>query len=385
LSHAQRLDSLGVLAGGVAHDFNNLLTGILGNVSLAIADLPPGDKILPLLDNAVHAAEQMANLTRQMLAYAGKGTFFVQPADIADVVRGISALVSASVTKNIRLIFELQQNLPAVEVDLGQIHQLLMNFVTNAAEAIGEEHAGTIVVATCQQELSSDDLRDMVIPGEVQPGRYVSVEVRDTGIGMDAETQRKIFDPFFTTKFTGRGLGLSAVLGIVRRHHGTIRVQSEPGKGSRFAIFLPLRERSAPRPAREPGMREAAPSAVILVVDDEEVIRQTAKAILEDRGMRVYLAETGHEGVDTFRSLSDRISLVLLDLTMPGMNGNEVLRGIRAIRPDVPVIISSGYSELDAMRRVSAGELAGFLQKPYSAAQLLQKVGAALEAPVAAP
>jgi signal transduction histidine kinase len=384
MRHAQRLESLGVLAGGVAHDFNNLLTGILGNVSLAMVDTPAGSRTRSVLENAVQAAEQAANLTRQMLAYAGKGMFFVEPMDIAAVVRGISALVSASVTKNISLIFDLQPNLPTVDVDRGQIQQLLMNFVTNAAEAIGQDQAGTIVVATGEQDLSESDLRKTVIRGELQPGRYVSVQVRDTGTGMEAETQGKIFDPFFTTKFTGRGLGLSAVLGIVRSHHGTIRVRSEPGKGSAFTVFLPARERVAPALPADPGMPEAIPPGVVLVIDDEETIRKTAKAILEKRGMRVFLAETGPAGVDTFRWLSDRLSLVLLDLTMPTMSGNEVLRTLRAIRPDVPIIISSGYSELDAMRRVNAGELAGFLQKPYTAAQLLQKVGAALEARVGA-
>ena len=379
LRHAQRLESLGVLAGGVAHDFNNLLTGILGNVSLAMADLPPGERMHSFLQNAVQAAEQAGNLTRQMLAYAGRGTFYIQPVDVRTVVREFTALLSASVTKNISLIFDLQQNLPIVDADRGQIQQLLMNFVTNAAEAIGEDQAGTIVVATGQQDLTESALRNTIIRGDLQPGRYVSLEVRDTGIGMDAGTQAKIFDPFFTTKFTGRGLGLSAVLGIVRSHHGTIRVESEPGKGSAFTVFLPAREFAAPALAVEPAMPEAIPHGVILVIDDEETVRQTAKAILEKRGMRVLLAETGPAGVDTFRRLSDRISLVLLDLTMPTMSGNEVLHSIRAIRPDVPVIISSGYTEPDAMRRVSAGELAGFLQKPYSAAQLLQKVGAALE------
>ena len=379
LRHAQRLESLGVLAGGVAHDFNNLLTGILGNVSLAMADLPPGSRLCSLLENAVKAAEQAGNLTRQMLAYAGKGTFFVQSLDITAVVRGISALLSASVTKNISLIFELQQDLPTVDGDLGQMQQLLINFVTNAAEAIGEDRPGTIVIATGQQDLSENDLRETVIRGELQPGRYVSVEVRDTGIGMDAETRQKIFDPFFTTKFTGRGLGLSAVLGIVRSHHGTIRVQSEPGMGSDFSVFLPSRERVALAAPLAPSMPEAVPSAVILVIDDEETIRQTAKAILEKRGMRVYLAETGPAGVDTFRRHADRISLVLLDLTMPTMSGNEALRRIRAIRSDVPVIISSGYGELDAMRRVNAAEPVGFLQKPYTAAQLLQKLVAVLD------
>ncbi len=375
--HNQRLESLGVLAGGVAHDFNNLLTGIMGNVSLALEATPPAGMIPDLLQQALQAAEQAANLTRQMLAYAGKGKFFIERLDISAAVREISALLQASISKNISLLFELSDDLPLIEADRGQIQQLLMNLVINAAEAIGPEQPGTILVSTASQHLNEGDLRNAVVWDHIQPGTYVSLEVRDTGQGMDFATQHRIFDPFFTTKFTGRGLGLSAVLGIVRSHKGTLRVQSEPHKGSAFTVFLPGRKGLASLPQPRAQGNEAALPGSVLVIDDEETIRHTAKTILERRGMHVLVADSGRAGVDTFRRLSDRISLVLLDLTMPLMGGNEVLREIRAVRRDVAVILSSGFDEIEAMHRVDAAEVSAFIQKPYTAAQLLEKVRAA--------
>jgi CheY-like chemotaxis protein len=314
-----------------------------------------------------------------MLAYAGKGRFFVEPVNISSALREISALLHASVSRNIDLHLELQERLPVIAADRGQVQQVLMNLVINAAEAIGTEQPGTVLVTTGTRHVSESEHRNSVVHDGLQPGDYVCLEVRDTGSGMDAATQRRIFDPFFTTKFTGRGLGLSAVLGIVRSHKGTIQVKSEAGQGSVFTVLLPPSAAVQPVPG-EPRREHAGIAAgEVLVIDDEETIRRTAKAILEARGLHVFLAETGRAGVDAFRRLSDRISLVIVDLTMPLMNGKEVLREIQAIRHDVPVLISSGYDEMEAMHRVSADAVTGFIQKPYTAAQLLQKVRTALE------
>lgn len=378
LRHTQRLESLGVLAGGVAHDFNNLLTGILGNVSLAIEEAPPEAPFQPMLQSAMQAAGQAANLTRQMLAYAGKGQFYIEPVNISALTRDIRALLLASVSKNVELVFELDDRVPAIEADRGQIQQLLMNFVINGAEAIGTERAGAVLVNTRVCTLDDGQLRKAVLGENLYPGRYVCLEVRDTGSGMDPGTQSKIFDPFFSTKFTGRGLGLSAVMGIVRSHHGGIRVKSEVGKGSVFTVFLPVSERAALAPAKAVPQEPEALDGVVLVIDDEETIRKTAKAILERHGLQVFVAETGRAGVDLFRRLRERISLVLLDVTMPVMSGHQVAREIRQIRQTTPVIFSSGYDEEDALKGIDAHEFTGFLQKPYSASHLLWKVRQAL-------
>ena len=376
LRHTQRLESLGVLAGGVAHDFNNLLTGILGNVSLAAGEISSSARIRPMLEQAIQAAEQAANLTRQMLAYAGKGRFVVEPVDVSATVRDISALLHASLSKNIELIFQLENSLPPIEADRGQIQQLLMNLVVNAAEAIAPEQAGAVIVGAVLRQLTAGELREMVICDELQPGAYIALEVRDSGVGMDADIQRRIFDPFFTTKFTGRGLGLSATMGIVRAHKGTIKVHSEPGRGSVFTVFFPVLK-AATSATEKPGPESPLAGALVLVIDDEEVIRRAAKAILERSGFQVMLADNGRAGVETLRRVSDRVAVVLLDLTMPVLNGNETLREIRAVRGDVPVIVSSGYNEADAMTHIT-GQVSAFIQKPYTSAQLLQKVRTAI-------
>jgi signal transduction histidine kinase len=378
LRHTQRLESLGVLAGGVAHDFNNLLTGIIGNVSLVMEELPNAPDLRSMLQRALQAGEQAANLTRQMLAYAGKGKFFVEAVDVSAAMREINALLTASVSKNINLLFELKESLPGVEADRGQLQQLIMNLVINAAEAIGPDQPGTIRVTTGTRNLSEGDLRKMVVRNGLDPGEYVYFEVRDTGSGIDGKDLPRIFDPFFTTKFTGRGLGLSAVMGIVRSHHGTIQVESEPGKGSSFVVFLPGALATDGQAKVDGATGQGSLSGAVLVIDDEETVRRTAKSILEKRGFHVFVADTGLAGVQAFRRLSHRIRFVLLDLTMPVMSGNETLREIKAIRSDVPVIISSGYDEAEAMHRVDAAQVAGFVQKPYSAPQLLNRVRSVL-------
>jgi PAS domain S-box-containing protein len=368
MRQAQKLESIGLLAGGVAHDFNNLLTGILGNASLALDELPDESRIRPMIENVLLASERAADLTRQLLAYSGKGRFFVQSSDISTLVREIGSLIQSSIPKKVQLRLELADDLPMVEIDSAQIQQLIMNLVINGAEAIGEDRTGTVVVKTLLRDVDAQYIaRNHFAVDAVEPGEYVAIQVRDTGCGMDDEVRSHIFDPFFTTKFTGRGLGLAAALGIVRGHKGGIRIETEPGRGTLFEVLLPAgaaRQQQAKPAELQTELRGAG---AVLVVDDEDLVRNIARTALEHYGYTVLEAENGREGVRLFRQFSQDICLVLLDMMMPVMAGNEALHEIRRIRADVPVIASSGYSESVAKERFGGRGLAAFLQKPYSA------------------
>jgi two-component system cell cycle sensor histidine kinase/response regulator CckA len=380
MRQAQRLESLGVLAGGIAHDFNNLLTGIIGNASLAVETLADAHAARRFLGELTLSAERAADLTRQLLAYSGRGQFVVGPVNVSEVVAEISTLVKASIPKTVEVRLELERRIPAIEADRSQIQQLAMNLVINGAEAVGEDRPGKVLVKTGAERLDGDLLRAAFPAAQIEAGDYVFIEVEDDGCGMDEQTRAKIFDPFFTTKFTGRGLGLAAAMGIVKAHNGAIRVASVAGKGTAFKVIFPVRrqevvEENVPAKADSKG----AVKGVVLMVDDEETVRKVAKAALEIRGYRVILACDGREAVEMFREMSDSISLVILDLTMPVMGGEEALRHVRDIRPDATVVLSSGYMEADAMRRFSADGLAGFIQKPYTSARLREKVDEVLQ------
>jgi PAS domain S-box-containing protein len=372
----QKLESLGVLAGGVAHDFNNLLTGILGNASLALDTLAPGNPTREMLRDVVKASERAAHLTGQLLAYAGKGRFLVDFVNLSDLVREMSTLVRTSISKNVHLRLELGGHLPSVEADPSQMQQLVMNLIINAAEAIAPQEAGTVLVTTNVERLAEDEPPNAAGDPGLPAGTYVSFEVHDTGCGIDEATLPRIFDPFFTTKFTGRGLGLAAVQGIIRGHKGAMQVHSRPGKGTRFKVLLPVvAEAQATIGGATASLDPTAGTGLVLVIDDEDIVRRTAKAMLERYGYAVVLAENGKEGVDLFHVLSDKIRVVLLDMTMPVMNGEETLQRLKAIDPNVKVILSSGYNEVEVIRRFTGAGLAGFIQKPYSAAALAQKIG----------
>jgi PAS domain S-box-containing protein len=310
LRHAQKLESIGALAGGVAHDFNNLMTAVIGNISLALDRLPQSSTVRPLLDSALVAGERTADLTRQLLAYSGRGRFVLSPVDLSAVVREMSSIIRASVPRTVELLLDLQDHLPCAEADCGQIQQLFMNLVINGAEAIGEEESGAVSVTTRVQHIDERYIRNNLTGSDIRPGEYVTVEVHDTGRGMDEETKMKMFDPFFTTKFTGRGLGLAAVLGIVRGHKGGLEVHSSPGTGTTFKVLLPaLEERPS---AREAGHLDAQPAAtgLILMIDDEDLIRRNAALSLERHGYSVLLAENGKVAVDMYRDNAARISVV---------------------------------------------------------------------------
>ncbi|MCC6858578.1 MAG: PAS domain S-box protein [Bryobacterales bacterium] len=375
LREAQKLESLGLLAGGVAHDFNNLLVGVVGNASLAKEILPPGDPAVELLDGVIKTGEQAAHLTRQMLAYAGRGKFLLEPLDLSALIPEMSALLRTSISKKIALHFNLEKDLPAIEADRGQVQQVFMNLALNAAEAIGSGD-GLISIRTGVQDVDGRFLRLHPQAASLPPGRYVCLEVTDTGCGMDEATRARIFDPFFSTKFTGRGLGLAAVAGIVRGHGGAITVSSMPGQGSCFTVLLPQAARGVDQRPAVAGADALHGAGTVLVVDDEQIVREMARKALQRHGYTVLQADGGPAAIDIFRRYPGEIALVLLDLSMPGMSGEETLRGLRKIRPDVKVVLSSGYSEAETMEAFQGQPVSGFIQKPYTARGLAEKVKA---------
>jgi len=342
LEETQKLESLGVLAGGVAHDFNNLLTGILGNASLVKMLLPPASSMAACVDEIEKASLRAADLCKQMLAYAGKGRFVIKRIDLSALIEDSAQLLRLSVGKTALLKFELAPHLPAVSADATQIQQILMNLVINASEAIGERN-GTITVGTGRLRADRAYLAGTFLAPDLPEGDYVYLEVGDTGCGMNKETLAKIFDPFFTTKFLGRGLGLAAVLGIVRGHKGTLKVTSEPDRGSTFRLLLPC---AGEAPERVHGEYMAASdwhgSGTVLVVDDEETVRTASARLLQSFGFTALLAVDGEKGVETFRQNAEAIVLVLLDLSMPRKDGAEAFREIRGIRGDARVLLMSG-------------------------------------------
>jgi len=375
LEHTQRLESLGVLAGGIAHDFNNLLTAILGNAGLARRRMGDASPIAENLSHIEEASERAADLCKQMLAYSGKGKFVVLPLNLSDLVREIIKLLNVSISKNVSLRTDLDDALPAIEADKAQMQQVIMNLVINASEAI-EHDQGNIVMHTGVMDVDAAYLENTHIHDPLPAGRYVFLEISDDGCGMNDEVQKKLFDPFFTTKFTGRGLGMSAILGIVRGHKGAIKVYSEAGKGTTFKVLFPAASTIAAQvtPMDQGSQTTWTKGGLVLVVDDEPSLRQTAQLMLEDIGFEVCTACDGVEAVEIFSSLHERIDVVLLDMTMPRMDGKTAFREMRRIDPDATVILSSGYNEQDATSHFAGKGLAGFIQKPYRVAALRQKL-----------
>ncbi|MDX8405943.1 MAG: response regulator [Mariprofundus sp.] len=378
IQHSQRLESMGVLAGGIAHDFNNILSAILGNAALASRKVfkDPADARVKM-EKVVQSCDRAAILCRQMLAYSGKGKFVVRPVNLSAMVEEITHLLEVSLDKGVVIKYGLAETLPLVEADEAQMQQLIMNLVTNANEAIGGK-SGVISLTTGVMHADVAYLLDCYGDNPL-PGRYTYVEVSDTGCGMDAETQQKIFDPFFTTKFTGRGLGMSAVLGIVRGHHGALKLYSEPGKGTPFKYLIPASV--ALSSEQETGV-EAGDAwlghGLVLVVDDEETVRETAIMMLEDMGFTTLAAVNGLEALELYGKHREEIGVVLMDLTMPKMGGEECFRELRRINPDVRVVLSSGYNEQDAIQTFTGKKLAGFIQKPVSPDRLKKAMHTAM-------
>ncbi len=381
MHEVQKLESLGLLAGGIAHDFNNLLMGVLGNADLALLKLAPESPARAHVEAIEKAARRAADLTNQMLAYSGKGRFVVERIDLNRLVEEMSHLLGTVISKKATIKFDLAPGLPPVEGDPTQLRQVVMNLITNASDAIGDR-VGLITVTTGVMRADREYLQGTFLDEDLPEGDYVFLEVSDTGCGMDPATRARIFDPFFTTKFAGRGLGLAAVLGIVRAHHGAIKVYSEPGRGSTFKILLPRCDAVQDLSQADPPFRASAdPFAgptTVLLVDDDEAVRTVATMMLEEQGFDVIVATDGTEGVERFRMHAEDIRVVILDLTMPGLSGEEAFREIRRIRPDVPVILTSGYNENDVTTRFAGKGVAGFIQKPFRTAELMEVLRKAL-------
>ena len=379
LQETQKLESLGVLAGGIAHDFNNLLTSVLGNASLARLELPPESPAQESLAQIETGAQRAAELCKQMLAYSGRGRFVVRRLDLSAVVRDSTEIIQLSISKKAVLKFALAKDLPAIAADATQLRQIVMNLVINASDAIAEK-SGVIAVSTGVMHADRAYLTETHLAPGIAEGRYVFLEVSDNGAGMSAETKARIFDPFFTTKFAGRGLGLAAVLGIVRGHRGALKVYSEPGRGTTFKLLLPCAEGPAeelPAPADDGAAWRG--SGLVLVIDDEETVRAVSARMLTMMGFEPLLAVNGREGADLFASRAGEIAAVMLDLTMPVLDGTATLTELRRLRADVPVLLMSGFTEHDAVDRFAGKGLAGFLQKPFKSDELRAALRAMFE------
>ena len=380
LHHSQKLESLGVLAGGIAHDFNNILTAVLGNAELALLSLSPSAPARENLLEISQASRRASALAHQMLAYSGRGSFVSEAIDLNALIKDMLDLLKSTISKKAHLDLDLKPGLPPLEGDPSQLSQVIMNLVINATEAL-EDKDGIIRIATGVRELSADYFHESYVDRELPSGLYLTLDISDTGCGMDSETRARLFEPFFTTKFTGRGLGLSAVLGIVRGHRGALRVYGEPGKGSTFRILFPAAgaEEGALPPKATARTESWRGKGTVLLVDDEEAIRALGARMLVSLGFTVVTAADGREALEIYRAYRDEIVLVLLDHTMPHMDGEETLPELRLLDPQVRVVMSSGYAESDIALRFAGEGPAGFLQKPYTLAELREGLQAALE------
>jgi len=379
IEHIQRLESMGVLAGGIAHDFNNILTAILGNAALAERknNVDP-QSTQRYLHNIVESSEKAAELCKQMLAYSGKGKFVVKQVNLSEMVEDIVKLLEVSIGKGVALRFHLADDLPLIEADTSQMQQIIMNFVINASDAIAGEN-GIISIDTGVMELDRAYLDSTFVYDELVDGSYVFLEVSDTGCGMDKATQEQLFEPFFTTKEKGHGLGMSAVIGIVRGHQGAIKVYSELGEGTIIKVLFPASQQNEAIAIAEPHIAELQHySGSVLIIDDEESIREVAALMLEDMGFDTLCAVDGLDGVEVYRQHQQSIVAVLLDMTMPRLDGKGCFMELRRINPDVQVILSSGYNEQEATRCFTGKGLASFVQKPYRPEVLMEAIHAAI-------
>jgi len=362
------------LAGGIAHDFNNLLMAIMGNADLALRRVSKKSSVWHHISSILQTTSHATELCKQLLAYSGKGKFVTRRIDLNDIIEGMTQLLEVSLLKRSQLSFHPSSDLPAIEADATQIRQVVMNLVTNAAEAISNT-SGTITIATsvmrCDQPFSTEGFVGEPLP----KGDYVYLEVKDTGSGMDQETLDKIFDPFFSTKFTGRGLGLSAVQGIVTSHGGAMTVESEKGKGTTFRVLFPSLKKPADISADKPLETEKfRGSGTILLVDDDSNVLGVINEMLKEIGFDVLTAPDGPTAIKLFGEHQDDIVCVLLDLTMPIMNGKEIFKALRRMKKDIRIILSSGYNEQEITTQFTGKRLAGFIQKPYKLDDIIPKL-----------
>lgn len=365
LEHVQRLESLGVLTGGIAHDFNNLLTAIAGNAELLRTEIQGVPSAKAYMDHIDDSCNHAADLCKQMLAYAGKGQYVIDTIELNGLVKSISRLMRASVSSRIRLVVDLDENLPVIEGDVSQVKQVILNFIVNSADAIGEQN-GQIKISTFKQVLNRKKLGILYNGTHMEEGEYVVLEVKDSGCGMSKSLQKKIFDPFVTTKATGSGLGLSAVLGIVKAHQAGLKVRSEEEKGTTFRIFFPTSEAGMNSVALAVSEIDTWDGAgLILVVDDDATVRDVVASFAEKMNFDVLQAEDGRFGVDMFRQHHHKLKAVMMDMTMPRLGGLDAMREMRTISDVVPIILMSGYAESEALSLESGEQADGFVQKPF--------------------
>ncbi|MDD2852042.1 MAG: response regulator [Desulfuromonadaceae bacterium] len=393
--HTQKLESLGVMAGGIAHDFNNLLQGVLGNMELAMATLAPGTEPQKFITHAMSAAQRAANLSGLMLTYVGKGFLDKKLLNLNELIRNNGEILNTAISASVSLEMSLSPELPAIHAGESQIQQVVMNLITNAAEAITEQ-PGYIRIVTGVQQCDQTCLQSSLLEEKPQPGYFVFMEITDNGCGMDGKTLARLFDPFFTTKFTGRGLGMSAVLGILRTHSGAIFVKSAPDSGTTFRVLFPVsgfQPETVPEPVVAPQEQRTAPeqsrAGMVLLVDDEKIVLKICTKMLELCGFRVITAVDGIDAVTQFREQIEEISVVLMDLTMPNMDGITAMNEIYKIRSDARVILSSGFNKEELSERITLEHPpAGFIRKPYSMTVLrdeLQRVMSAGREPDGRP
>jgi PAS domain S-box-containing protein len=378
LEESQKMAGLGLLASGIAHDFNNLMTVVLGNAELALLEKggPDGGSLDEIKRTALRAAE----LANQMLVYAGKTTLVVSRINLGSVVREMGVLLDVSISKKVTIEYSFDDDLAQIRGDVSQIRQVAMNLITNASEAIGDR-CGVISIRIRETVLRTGDLERVYPPGGVTDGRYVLLEVSDTGCGMDEQTRQKIFDPLFTTKVSGRGLGLAALLNAVRRHQGAVEVRSTVGKGSVFRVYFPVAELESTQTGPDDAVvrSEFRGNGTVLIADDEEAIRMIASVLLKRMGFQVATAADGLEMVDRYAELADEITCLLLDINMPNLSGLEAAQRIRAVNPAVPILFMSGYPREEIMKRCGPQPYSEFIKKPFERTALSEAIRSVLE------
>jgi PAS domain S-box-containing protein len=375
---SQKMAGLGLLASGIAHDFNNLMTVVLGNVELALLECGGSDG--GVLDEVKKTALRAAELANQMLVYTGKASLAVSSINLSSVVREMGSLLDVSISKKVRMQYCLDKNIPLIRGDISQIRQVAMNLITNASEAIGDR-SGVIAISIHETELRGGELENSFPSGGLPPGRYIRLEVSDTGCGMSAETMQRIFDPLFTTKVTGRGLGLASLLNVVQRHSGAVEVKSEPGQGTIFRVYFPVEMQAAEAETadlQETGV-EWRGYGTALVADDEEAIRDITAALLNRFGFRVISAADGFQTVDLYTENAGEITLMLIDINMPRLNGLEATLRIRHINPKVPVLFMSGYPREQVMERFGQQPYTDFIRKPFQSSELMAGIRNVME------
>ncbi|MBN2654568.1 MAG: DUF3365 domain-containing protein [Nitrospirae bacterium] len=376
LLHAQKLESLGVMASGIAHDFNNVLTTIIGNLALAQKKLSVDSPVVNNIINAMKGAKSASELTRQMLAYSGKGYFQIEQIDLNRLVQDNFDILKSSISKSVTFNLKTEPDLSLIEGDSGQIQQIVLNLITNASESIGDG-IGTVTVTTGAGYFGVKEIEKSRLNKKPDPGHFVWVMVSDTGCGMDEGVQEKIFDPFFTTKFTGRGLGMSAVLGIIKSHNGAIMVESAPGEGTVMQVLFPALMQHAAAEVIEEQKKDGqeikktgSAAGKIMVVDDEDMVRSVCVDIIKYCGFGVFAACNGAEAIEIFKEHSQDISCVILDATMPVMDGAETFEKLRELNPDIKIIVSTGYSTENIRKRFPGFENSMFIQKPFTLEKL---------------